>query len=344
MPISAQFEAKIEITTKNFTTLTDENYRYFTIPAKVRRDWRNAEGEGTYSFKVDPKVKEKYQEHSIIVDILAEMEDENIHPRLTISANEGRAKVIQSTDANGKPQLDVQYAHYRCHVSHLLLQKLKVLLISTFVYSSQKKNLPRKEPESFTLRYDTSDMTVTMVDMDLYLPDDPYLNFARTAAYHTSFNTAFKLHNTDKINDFYSSFSPWFDVSTLSTMREKKAEIYDVIYMLYDCNANTFYVGRADELVTRLKQHQDKLAINEPIPDFTHFRYSKISSEYEEYSYLIENSAIHDCAWLFNMPQATHYQPSLQSAINSRKIPGDLNSIKMVNNVEHQTRLRDKKK
>lgn len=33
---------------------------------------------------------------------------------------------------------------------------------------------------------------------------------------------------------------------------------------------------------------------NDPIPDFTHYRYSVISGEHYEFLYLIENAAIHD--------------------------------------------------
>jgi hypothetical protein len=75
---------------------------------------------------------------------------------------------------------------------------------------------------------------------------------------------------------------------------------------------------------------------NDPIPSFTHYRYSVISGEYYEFLYLIENAAIHDAAWILNMPKATKFTPSL--AEECSKIGISLNDCKLVNTQDHQTR------
>ena len=64
-------------------------------------------------------------------------------------------------------------------------------------------------------------------------------------------------------------------------------ECKNVIYMLYDENSQSFYVGKADDLKTRLVQHQKKNT--DPIKNFTHFRYTLLNEEYAQYIYYIEN-------------------------------------------------------
>ena len=115
---------------------------------------------------------------------------------------------------------------------------------------------------------------------------------------------------------------------------EKESEIASRagVYMLYDKNENIFYVGKAIQLKERIIQHAKNT--DDPIKNFTHYRYSAISPEYFEFLYLIENSAIHDIAWLLDMPKATKYTPSLVK--KEKQI--NLSSCKMVNTAEHQTR------
>ena len=58
------------------------------------------------------------------------------------------------------------------------------------------------------------------------------------------------------------------------------------------------------------------------------------AAEYREFLYLIENAAIHDCAWLFDMPAAQKYTPSLVKKVKT----ANLSLCHIVNVVEHQTR------
>ena len=39
-------------------------------------------------------------------------------------------------------------------------------------------------------------------------------------------------------------------------------------------------------------QHEKNINGNDPIPEFTHYRYTVISYEYYEFLYLIENAAL----------------------------------------------------
>lgn len=336
--IMERAEMQIPVTSKNINTLFNESWRYFTIPAKYRKDWVDDEGCGQYAFVgISSVVKKRYENYSDISSILSNMGEALADETMTITPNEGTLKG-HLTDG----QFVTSYSHYRCQLSVRLLQAFKCLFISTFVYSSSAKAIPVENfTESFTLLFNYKEQTVSLQNLCLYTPEDPYLLFARKAARHTSFNTAFSLNVPDdeKVRDFYSDSKGWHPLAELETMQE----VYDVIYMLYDENSQAFYVGRADKLKERLMQHRDGFYPNEPIQNFTHFRYSVISQEYSEYSYLIENSAIHDSAWLLHMPKAKQYKPSLQTQIAKKIVIGDMNQIKLVNQVEHQTRLRKKK-
>ena len=109
--------------------------------------------------------------------------------------------------------------------------------------------------------------------------------------------------------------------------------------MLYDENKGHIYTGRADELVTRLRSHQNNP--NDPIPGFTHYRFSKLQDNYYKYSYLIEDAAIHDMAWIFSMARSSHFHNSLEEEIKEGNIRGDMNNIQMVNSAECQPQIID---
>ena len=109
------------------------------------------------------------------------------------------------------------------------------------------------------------------------------------------------------------------------------------IYMLYDINSNKFYVGKAKNLRERIIQHAKNIVGNDPIPDFTHYRYSLINMEYYELLYLIENAAIHDCAMILNMPKASKFNKPLIHV--AKKASLSLENCEMVNTHERQRKL-----
>ena len=126
----------------------------------------------------------------------------------------------------------------------------------------------------------------------------------------------------------------WKTFEVLKKMKEENVEIKNVVYMLFDCKHNYFYVGKADKMVKRLFEHRANP--NDEMRDFTHFRYTPIADEHATDIYLIENSAIHDCAAIFNMPSGNHYR---NIDMETHIFSGSINSnIIMTNDVEKQTK------
>lgn len=73
---------------------------------------------------------------------------------------------------------------------------------------------------------------------------------------------------------------------------------------------------------------------NDYMNEFTHYRYSIINSQYKQFLFLIENAAIHDAACLVHMPLARNYVFPLAKRFSDV----DLNSCKLRNKIEHQTK------
>ncbi|MEG1000432.1 MAG: hypothetical protein RSG75_05275, partial [Cellulosilyticaceae bacterium] len=124
MAISNQYTTKIEIKIgdkSNLKTLFHEDWRYFTVPSKTRKDWRHDEGEGTYAFNLSNDLLECYKNNGEIYNILESIKNECILSTMTISANKG----TEDTDDNSL----LKFNHYRCNISLLLLRKLKLLFI-----------------------------------------------------------------------------------------------------------------------------------------------------------------------------------------------------------------------
>lgn len=168
------------------------------------------------------------------------------------------------------------------------------------------------------------------------------MKYAREAATRTSFDSIFLMDDNKpekKVKTFYKKVSPWYERSKLDELEKQiqnnGEDIYNVIYMLYNKEDNSIYVGKADRLITRLKQHENNPLLSEPMPVFTHFRYSIITEGYEDYIYIIENSAIHDLACIFNMPKAKTYRYPLSKICNGIHIQ----EIKMNNNAEAQRKI-----
>lgn len=211
--------------------------------------------------------------------------------------------------------------------------------MSTIVYQAQGVKIPQYETIQFT--FDTNDGgTVNITDLDVYVPDNnPFYQYAKNAVSSLSVEAIglkqFSIEKDNKVKDFYNLIqtTKWKKVALL----DKETGIDDKagVYMLYDENENIFYVGKAIKLKSRIIQHKKNANGNDPIPNFTHYRYSVISGEYYEFLYLIENAAIHDCAWLLDMPKAQKFTPSLA------KSGYGIDKCKMVNTAEHQTRTQD---
>lgn len=302
-------------------------HKIFTVDAKERDDWYYSNLQqylGDYEFSVSNDVFEKYKENEEIEVILKEMLADKCHFKLDNN---------KSSRYSGKKQ------YIRCTIPVYILGFFKKLFVSTLVFDAEDMTIP--ESESITFRFDTNNKTVTIAELDLYMPNDnPYFIYARNAASSLSVEAIgledYCIENTKDVKDFYNfnQMSKWKDVKQLKN--ERGIEDKPGIYMLYDEKSNTFYAGKAIRLKDRMLQHMNNAAGNDPIPGFTHYRYSVISGEYYEFLYLIENAAIHDAAWILNMPKATQFTPSLAEECSKMGI--SLNDCKMVNTQEHQTR------
>ncbi|MCY6356208.1 GIY-YIG nuclease family protein [Clostridium sp. ZS2-4] len=299
-------------------------YQYFTVDKKQRNNWDYKKLEQyltKYKLCIDDSVIEAYKNNAIVLETLEELKE--VDSYFIVSNNKG-----------DRYQDEKQYI--KCRIPLYVLKCMKKLFISTLVYDASKMEMPEKESIHFT--FDTDSKTVTVMNLYLYEPKgNPYFTYARNAASSISVEAIgldqYSVEKSKEIKDFYdrTQMSAWKELKQL----ENDKSIVDKagVYMLYDINKNTFYVGKAKNLGNRILQH--RLNPNDPIPDFTHYRYSVISGEYYEFLYLIENSAIHDIAWIIDMPAAKKYTPSLSKKINN------INDCKMVNTTEHQTRKQD---
>jgi hypothetical protein len=126
----------------------------------VHKDWRNEEGEGKYAFLIDPNLLEAYKNNIEIYRILESIEKDCKDSYMQISANKGRCSL------DGEKQL--KFEHYRCNVSILLLRKLKLLFISSYVYNSAKEKLPNNFNESMELEFDVKQKTVFLRSINIY--------------------------------------------------------------------------------------------------------------------------------------------------------------------------------
>lgn len=302
-------------------------HKIFTIDAKERAHWDYSNLQqylGDYELSVSDNVFVKYMKNKEIEVILREMMADKCHFKVDNN---------KSDRYSGKKQ------YIRCIIPVYILGFFKKLFVSTIVFDVENMTIPKSE--SITFEFDTNNKIVTINDLDLYMPNNnPYYIYARNAASSLSVEAIglekYCIQNSKEVKDFYNfnQMTKWKNVKQLKN--EKGIEDKPGIYMLYDKKSNTFYVGKAISLKNRMLQHMNNIAGNDQISGFTHYRYSVISGEYYEFLYLIENAAIHDAAWILNMPKATKFTPSLAEECTKERI--SLNDCKMVNIQEHQTR------
>lgn len=313
-----KFQVKYDMAERGLPTLF--KWQYFTVDAEQRKNWDYEHLEQyltEYRLAVSGQVLAQYQDDPTITEILQGLQE--TESSFVVSNNKAERY-------GGKKQ------YIKCRVPMFVLNAFKNLFISTLVYDAAGKQPP--EGEAITFSFDTGDKTVTIQDIVLYKPaDDPYFIYARNAVSTLSVEAiGLEQYNMEKggeIKDFYDrrKMSGWKKREKLE--KDKSIEDKAGIYMLYDEVRNELYVGKAISLKSRIEQHGNNP--DDPAYHFTHYRYSVIAGEYYEFLYLIENAAIHDIAWILDMPAAETYTPSL-----SKKF--DLRGCKVVNRVEHQTR------
>lgn len=320
-------EFKFSDTNKALSNFFD--YYRITVPAKTRENWIDEEGIGYYSLQVDPllikEIKKSDIESANILEQINSQNDNTIkiqYNKGTLSCGKKEGKWVST------------YGNYIAIFSEYLWNKLSALFLATFI----SQNAHSKE--GFVIKFDTVNKSAIITKVELEVPlNNPYFSFARKTAMLTTFSSikgyALQSNGKKKAN-FYamSSGTEWKKVDDFNEMIKQKIEIKNVVYMLFDVKKNYFYVGKADRLVKRLKQHQNDL--KDEIREFTHFRYTPIDKSYINEIYLIENAAIHDCAAIFNMPNGVNYK---HRDLETHVFNGSFSSKTiMTNRVEKQTK------
>jgi len=297
----------------------------FTVDANMHKQWGDYnEYLREYEMMIAPSVYDQVSKNT--ANILAEL-----------ASN----KIMFSVQKNKAERYEGKTPYIRCVFDRVLLEYIKRLFISTIVYAAKGKAFPENEHETIEFTFDTVKGTVTITSIHVYEPDDPYYEYAKNAVYTLSVEAIglgeYSMPDDNKIKDFYNwdNISSWkkrsfiFDDKANSALAGKAG-----VYMLYDDDKNELYVGKAINLLERIKQHADNVDGNDPIPDFTHFRYSIINMEYYEFLYLIENAAIHDCAMILDMPKASKLNKPLVKIVE--KSGKTLDKCSIVNTHERQ--------
>lgn len=338
----AKFTISYNMNKRGITTLF--KHKLFTIDADVHKNWDYSQLESylvKYKLCIAKAVLDNMEKSNpIVADLLKEMLEQDSY--FTIKKNKGQ-----------RYGGDKQYI--KCQVPIYVLDYLKKFFVSTIVYSANNSEMP--EEEKIIFEFDNlninNEATVTIIDMKLYEPiNNPYFIYARNAVSTLSVEAIgleqYNVSNDNKIKDFYNwdKISKWKESEKFFTkVNGKIIEKMDKngllvensingqpgVYMLYDENRNEFYVGKAKNLRSRILDHARNIDGKDPIPDFTHYRYSVINLEYLQFLYLIENACIHDCAWILEMENAQKIKPAL-----SQKTKKSLKDCKMVNTLERQ--------
>lgn len=294
------------------------DYRYVNVPKKTIDSWDPKDYD---SYLIDYKLN---VDNSVIDNASTEIRE----ALLELISEDTFVKMTKPDHPN--------QVWFRALFPMNVISAFKRIFISTLVYHYKGMRSPKTESVSFI--FDTTEQTVTIKSLDTYIPEnDPYYEYAQNAAVLLSseaIGLSEKKNENDKIRDFYDSarITKWKPREKLE--KEPDASDCPGVYMLYDQNTNQIYVGKAKRIVDRINQHIR--TVGDPMANFTHYRFSGISEEYFELLYLIENSAIHDLAWIIDMPSAKRYKPSLANVIFSSG--NALQTCSLANTVEHQTR------
>ncbi|MCR5022750.1 MAG: GIY-YIG nuclease family protein [Lachnospiraceae bacterium] len=326
----SKFSIHVDLQERGIPTLF--KYHRFTIDAGIHKEWKKMEDYlKVYKLEISSAVFNTISKEA--AEILKDMTS-NTSISFSVESNKGERYM----EAGKTPYI-------RCVFDKAFLEYIKRLFISTIVYEAKKKTLPIEKHETIDFEFDTHKEIVTITNIKLYEPqDDPFFTYARNAVYTLSVEAIgigdYSVSDEDHVKDFYSwnSISGWKKRDVI--MKEDGEETLEGkagIYMLYNAEKNEFYVGKARNLKERIIQHAKNVTGNDPIWDFTHYRYSLINMEYFEFLYLIENAAIHDCAMLIDMPKAAKLNKPLVNVAD--KASRSLNDCRMVNTHERQRKV-----
>mgnify|MGYP000850523825 FL=1 len=235
-----------------------------------------------------------------------------------------------------------QYNYYITIFSKGLSGLLQQLFVSTLAYEQGGVQWPDNiDREGFIIEFNSVEKTAILKNITIYNPDNPYNKYIRKSMRIVRKQDVIEDENKDAI-DFYleDKITPWCEYDKEEFKSKLKSDDNTTgVYMLYDSKKGFFYVGKSENVFTRMQQHKDS---QELIKDFDFYRYSLIDPYYYDDIHMIENAAIHDCAMILNMFANKDYcEKSL-----AVKLPDGRNikDIYIVNSVKKQTKLPNRKK
>lgn len=354
------------------------HHRMKIYNASVYADWEGTEGRRTYKFNIDDKLVEKYESDEEIYRYLKRLKDNKNIYSIQIQPNDSYrfrndemgqyyAEKFKEYKKNGLSNLSAScakndtekeylspegkskhgniipiYTYYITIFSKGLSGLLQQLFISTLAYENANLAWPDGvERESFKFSFDPITNTATLVDLNIYNPENPYNKYIRKSMRIVRKQTVKETDEKDAI-DYYleDKITPWYKYDEKVFKDGMKSdENAEGIYMLYDSKNNYFYVGKAEKVFKRMQEHRDS---EEWIKDFDYYRYSLIDPYYLDDIFLVENAAIHDCAMILNMFSNKDYNEKSLSAILPVNVT--IQDIYMVNSVKKQTKRPGKTK
>lgn len=312
------FERKFKTTKKDgFDTFL--KYKLITIPSE---------------FKTYLDEQEKKETYKLIIDESIDLEIQNLFNRsFTLAGEELRDLVVRKRICGNTYQPDIVFK------SGIVII-LKNIFFSTFVCSKVEYPILEEDQESLTLEIDTEKKTVCIKQIKVYSPDtlvrNPFYEYMKSFSKTTQFDfLTFQNGDEDGAVDFYkgNTFSEW---KTTDQLENDHCNLPG-IYMLFDEKINGLYVGKADNIKARLIGHQKDE--KDSMKNFTHYRFTLVNEKYNQLLFLIENTAIHDVACIFNILKPMDFKYPLNSIISDIK----LSDIKLMNKHEHQTKLNKRK-
>lgn len=238
-------------------------------------------------------------------------------------------------------KINPQYNYYITIFSRGLSGLLQQLFISTLVFAECGEKWPKGiDRESFVFQFDTELKQATLVEINIYNLDNPFNKYMRKSMRIVRRYTSQETKSNDVI-DYYidNKITQWDKYDKKEFEEQMKREDNTLgVYMLYDSVKGYFYVGKAEQVYSRMQQHRDS---NELIKEFDYYRYSLVDPIYYEDIFLIENAAIHDCAMIFNMIGNKDYgEKALSLMLPDGK---DIKDVIMVNSVKKQSKRPNKR-
>lgn len=242
---------------------------------------------------------------------------------------EGRKK-------HASENLQPKYNYFITIFSKALSGLLQQVFVSTLAYEQSGIEWPENvDRESFSFEFDMENKTATLIDIKIYNPNNPYNKYIRRSMRIIHKQNINEENDKDIINFYLENrITPWITYDEKDFVDKMKSEDNIAgIYMLYDSEKKYFYVGKAEHVFKRMKEHRDS---NELINSFNYYRYSLIDPSYYDDIFLIENTAIHDAAMILTMERNSDYKEKSLS----KALPEDINiqDITMVNNQKMQTK------